>query len=54
MGGGNRRPPPALALGAAARKAVPLLRPLSADATVHHASNYAIVANQVQNKMKKK
>jgi hypothetical protein len=39
--------------GVAARNGIPLLRPLPADDAVYHASNYDIVSNQVQNKVKK-
>jgi hypothetical protein len=40
-------------LGIAARNGMPLLRPLPADVAVSHASNYAIVSNHVQQKVKK-
>jgi hypothetical protein len=39
--------------GIAARNGIPLLRPLPADVAVSHASNYAIVSNHVQKKVKK-
>ena len=53
MGGSRRRPQPILGPNTAARKAIPLLRPLPAGVAVYHASNYAIVSEHVQKKVKK-
>lgn len=53
MRGGRRRPLPVLAPGTAARSGILLLYPLAADLAVYHESNYAIVANLVQHKIKK-
>jgi hypothetical protein len=53
MGGSRRRPQPILGPNTAARKAIPLLRPLPAGVAVYHASNHAIVSEHFQKKVKK-